>query len=185
VHLAPTHLHEAAIKNVEEAVWHKIMAEVPDHPKLFMQENNAGTETLADFTTKIPDMILSYAPNKTTAMKPVFVVEIGFTESYTDLLKSMRIWLSGHEHVKIAFLVKFEESPRYSGKKCLSKLPPDLLSNADKYLKDRDAVQLAWRDGKVFAHGASFVGHTKGFLEVWRRSTSGKATLRGKRIVRE
>jgi hypothetical protein len=36
VHLAPTHLHEAAIKNVEEAVWDKTKAEVPDYPKVFV-----------------------------------------------------------------------------------------------------------------------------------------------------
>jgi hypothetical protein len=30
-------------------------------------------------------------------MKPVFIAEIGFTESYIDLLRSMKFWLSAHD----------------------------------------------------------------------------------------
>lgn len=55
--------------------------------------------------------MISYAPKEVTLSSPFFLAEVGFSESYNDLVKTMKFWLDGHEKIQMAFLIKFQESP--------------------------------------------------------------------------
>lgn len=184
VHLAPTFLHESAIHKIEEAVWDVIKSNVRNHDELFDLRTNAAEKRRADFTTKIPDIMISHAPDAATISSPFFLAEVGFSESYEELVKSMKFWLSGHEKIKIAFLVKFRESPRYSGKKSFIALPREAMENAERYANDRDGFKIDDSAGVLQAYGAPFVGRTTAFLEIWeQKPDSGDVVLRGERVV--
>ncbi|KAK2806810.1 hypothetical protein FQN50_005672 [Emmonsiellopsis sp. PD_5] len=181
VYLAPIFLHESAIHKVQEAVWDVIRSKVSNYDELFDLRTNAAEKHRADFTTKAPDIMISHAPDAATISSPFFLAEVGFSESYEDLVKTMKFWLNGYEKIKMAFLIKFQESPRYSGKKCFLALPKDVVANAEQYANDRDAFKTNDSDGILQAFGAPLVGRITAFLEIWERTQSGNVVLRGER----
>jgi hypothetical protein len=42
-----------------------------------------------------------------------FVLEVGFFESYENLVRDTEMWLEGREDVSVLTLAKFEESSKY------------------------------------------------------------------------
>ncbi|KAK2741164.1 hypothetical protein FQN55_008427 [Onygenales sp. PD_40] len=181
VYLAPTFLHESVIHKVQEAVWDVIKSKVPNYDELFDIRTNAAEKRRADFTTKVPDIMISHAPDAATISSPFFLAEVGFSESYEDLVRTMKFWLDGHEKIKMAFLIKFQESPRYSGKKCFVALAKEVVANAEEYADDRDGFKPDDSAGILQAHGAPLVGRITAFLEIWERTQSGDVVLRGER----
>ncbi|KAK2768138.1 hypothetical protein FQN53_006289 [Emmonsiellopsis sp. PD_33] len=123
-----------------------------------------------------------HAPDATTIPTPFFLAEVGFSESYEDLVKTTKFWLDGYEKIRFAFLIKSQESPRYSGKKCFVALPKEVMANAEQYANDRDGFKANDSDGILQAYGAPLVGRTTAFLEIWERTQSGSVVLRGERM---
>ncbi|KAL2382011.1 hypothetical protein RJZ90_003523, partial [Blastomyces dermatitidis] len=62
VHRAASSLHESAVHHVLKATWRVIESRVPDHVKLFEIQTNAPDSQPAEFTTKVLDIMISYAP---------------------------------------------------------------------------------------------------------------------------
>ncbi|QSS56071.1 hypothetical protein I7I53_04168 [Histoplasma capsulatum var. duboisii H88] len=127
--------------------------------------------------------MLSYAPDAESIKSPFVLTEVGFTESYKDLVKTMQFWLDNHEEINLAFLIKFQESPEYSAKKCFAALPEDVVADWERYANDRAGFKVDASEGLLRAYGAPLVGRTTAFLEIWeRKGKSGSAGLRGERI---
>jgi hypothetical protein len=61
---------------------------------------------------KNPDLNVEFR-NAAGNLKPKFIVEVGFSEKYEDLVEHARLWLEGTHSVSVAVLVKFYETPVY------------------------------------------------------------------------
>ncbi|PGH11536.1 hypothetical protein AJ79_04793 [Helicocarpus griseus UAMH5409] len=84
--------------------------------------------------------------------------EEGWSKSRTES-SSMKLWLDGNQNVKVALLIKFDETPQY-----------------------RAPVDVTERSGEVLIHGKVFVNRTTGYYELWGRNPStGKPEIQRKR----
>ena len=45
--------------------------------------------------------------------KAGFILEVGFSETYDELVQDARLWLEGTGEVSVVVLVKFTETPKY------------------------------------------------------------------------
>ncbi|EGC45425.1 conserved hypothetical protein [Histoplasma capsulatum var. duboisii H88] len=183
VHLAPSSFHGSAVHHILGTTWDVIKSKVPKYFRRLDIQTNEREGRRADFTTKVPDVMLSYAPDAESIKSPFVLTEVGFTESYKDLVKTMQFWLDNHEEINLAFLIKFQESPEYSAKKCFAALPEDVVADWERYANDRAGFKVDASEGLLRAYGAPLVGRTTAFLEIWeRKGKSGSAGLRGERI---
>lgn len=136
---------------------------------------------------KIPDIRIARrerAPRRGKIPRDniVFIAEIGFTESLSELEKCIKQWFKAMPEVKVAFLVKLDERPRFSSKRAFSHLPEYVIKNPQVYANSNTAAFLN-SEGVAEMHGVSFVGNISAFLEVWRRGPDGGAELSSERIV--
>jgi hypothetical protein len=139
-------------------------------------------------STKVPDLWLSYWEDGPDSVpRIIFITEVGFREKYEDLKQSMVLWLEGNPDVKMAFLVKFKESPQYRSPVDAANLPEALLKDVPLPIHEiRPKIEegIGKQQGSLLIHGIKFAGEMTGFLEIWHRdSRTGKATQLGKQIV--
>ena len=117
-------------------------------------------------------------------LKVIFIAEVGISESHDDLQRSMVLWLKENSNVKLAFLVKISEKPKYEHPKQLSEEMIAMRNQPVKVIQNKLYDIVEDRNGQLFAHGSKFVGAFSGFLEDWvRDSETGKAARKGERIV--
>lgn len=45
--------------------------------------------------------------------KPIFILEVGFSEKYEDLKMDVRLWIEGQESVTLVGIVGLQETPTY------------------------------------------------------------------------
>lgn len=184
VYSAPIPVNDAAVQSIIASIWGVIIAKVPDYLQKFRLQTNSVQLRASDFTTKIPDVMISHLREGPKPSTPFFLAEVGFSESYPDLVKSMKHhWLQENQKVRVAFLVKFNEYPRYNGKKCLNALPKEIIAQADRYISDWEGFTTENSDGVLKSFGAPLVGRISAFLEIWERTESGEVILKGERIV--
>lgn len=181
---APTLVHEAAARSIKDQIDKMIWAKVQDDKfQGFINAAVLPLEDTAEFTTKVPDYLLGYQPEDAPEVRPLFIAEVGYSETYQDLVKAMKSWIQGMDHVKQALLVKFTETPKYSTSRILEQLPQNVVDNAKRYATDRSLLSMDVHEGKLEINGCSFVGRTTAFVEKWTRDAdSGKAVV-GDRIV--
>lgn len=153
-----------------------------------------GTERVEDFagpykgSSKEADQLFLYQePN--LDQKCTAVVEIGFSETYDQLVEDAKQWIEGITDIRIVFLVKVEEKSPY-------KSPIRDLEN-DEELEDRrfpnfEDVRASMivpetsnrSFGPLQINGLVWVDEMKMFLETWKRgSSSAKAEQHGLRQV--
>ncbi|KKZ66322.1 hypothetical protein EMCG_07923 [[Emmonsia] crescens] len=180
---APTLVHEAAARSIKDQIDKMIWAKVQDDKfQGFINAAVLPLEDTAEFTTKVPDYVLGYQPEDVPEVRPLFIAEVGYSETYQDLVKAMKSWIRGMDHVKQALLVKFTETPKYSTSRILEQLPQNVVDDAKRYAADRSLLSMDVREGKLEINGCSFVGRTTAFVEKWTRDAdSGKAVV-GDRI---
>ena len=115
------------------------------------------------------------------------VVEVGFSETYEDLVEDARLWLEGKEEVSLVVLVKFTENPGYQ---CPAR---DLDDEELERLEFPEPADIRVRDftsageyGPVMYNGLQWVGQiSEAFMELWRRDPdTGLAFRDGRRRVR-
>jgi len=61
---------------------------------------------------KVPDLALDIK-NDIGVREVKFVAEVGFSETYEQLVQDAKLWLEGSETVSLVMLVKLEEDPCY------------------------------------------------------------------------
>lgn len=111
------------------------------------------------------------------------VLEVGFAESYEDLIRDAQLWLEGMRSVRVVVLAKYQESPPY--KNPLSEEDEETLQ-----LKDASAVKsseftMQGEYGPITYVGFTWAGRiSEAFIEIWRRHpTTGTAERCGGRMV--
>jgi hypothetical protein len=138
----------------------------------------AGSEKIADVGIQVCNI------NDKPEMR--LVVEVGFSETYEDMVRDARLWLEGTSTVSTAVLVQLRESPKYA---CpTSNLDPDQfdypsVTVMEDYLFGPDYAGQVY--GPVVFSAFTWFGRlSSASVETWRRDpTSGLAVLDGNRMV--
>lgn len=92
---------------------------------------------------------------------PLVAVEVGFSETYEQLLADMELWLKGSEgKVRAVILISLTETPKYSAKSFLHEPIPEPDPNA---LPARRGPH-----GPLYRGEHVLVGAITGFIEIWR-----------------
>jgi len=132
-------------------------------------------------SSKIANLAVEFQ-NAAGELEPKFVVEVGFSEKYEDLVQDIRLWLEGTRGVSVVGLVKFYETPKYRR--------PDLDNEEIEQFPDITEIRgqhftFEEEYGPVKFRGLAWVGCiSEAFIEVWRRDlATGSAFQDGNRMV--
>lgn len=185
----PSNIHDALIGNIVNLVLNTLKQATRDDDKyLFHFMVNTSTSSRDKTASmKIPDIRIARRERATPRGKIprdgiIFVAEIGFTEGSSHLEKSIKQWFKVMPEVKVAFLVKLDERPRFNSKRAFSYLPDYVIKNSSAYTNANTAASIN-NKGMAEVHGVSFVGSITAYLEIWTRGSDGNAGLSGERIV--
>ncbi|KAI9760632.1 MAG: hypothetical protein M1840_002372 [Geoglossum simile] len=111
---------------------------------------------------KVPDAIVEFL-NPAGVSEGTLVVEVGFSETYSDLMQDVRMWLEGKPNVNVAVIVKVNETPEY---RCS-------IKNLDDQRLDSGEVpdfQIEGDYGPVTHDGSIWVGSvSETYIEAWGR----------------
>lgn len=127
---------------------------------------------------------------------PSLVCEVGFTESYIDLLEDARQWLEKSDgKVRLVMIVKLQEEKKSTIKSGAinpireedntRQVPEDDDSERDNQAAEEFGSDPAsYEDLRISCKTDDWVGPINGFLELWRYDeVSGKMKQDGSRIV--
>ncbi|GBF59737.1 hypothetical protein TMEN_1779 [Trichophyton mentagrophytes] len=184
----PSNIHDALIGNIVNLVLNTLKQATRDDDKyLFHFIVNTSTSSRDKTASmKIPDIRIARRERATPRGKIprdeiIFVAEIGFIEGSSHLEKSIKQWFKVMPEVKVAFLVKLDERPRFNSKRAFSYLPDYVIKNPSAYTNANTAASIN-NKGMAEVHGVSFVGSITAYLEIWTRGSDGNAGLSGERI---
>ena len=158
-----------------------------------MQFDVATTQKFSSFlgrysgSRKVPDLAVKFV-NANGDAEPRFIVEVGLSERYEDLLKDVKLWLEGDPRVSVVVIVSFEENPPF---RCPTRDLSDHQFEQIRFprnVETRVEIQQFISQspyGPVIYKDLEWVGRIEtAFAEVWRRDqTSGFASQNGKRVV--
>ena len=157
------------------------------------QINVVGTQRVGAFTgayegsTKEPDVLFKYEGQDQNVLYTA-VVEIGFTETYEELIDDAKLWIEGNQDIRTVILIKVEENPRYHSP--TSKLEDDEVEDLGfpdpKDLRTSLVVPKDLNDsfGLLQINNLSWVNKMSVFLEIWKRDAeNGEAKQQGTRSV--
>lgn len=134
---------------------------------------------------KSPDLKVTFEDARGVS-KVKLVIEVGFAESYEDLVADARLWLDGMQSVCVVILAKYYEFPPYRNPVGnLGKEDIEQLRFADVSAIDSAAFTIEREYGPVVYNGYTWVGQlSKAFIEVWKRSLeTGLVEKSGTRMV--
>jgi hypothetical protein len=137
------------------------------------------------WSEKIPDLAIEFE-NAAGELEAKFILEVGFTETYEDLVRDAKLWLEGKPGVCTVMVVKFEETPSF---RCPARGLDDEQLERLEFPEASEIDELNFiiqpEYGPVRYKGLEWVGCiSTAFAEVWRRHpVSGLATQSGNRIV--
>ena len=136
---------------------------------------------------KEPDVLFKYKGQDHKVLYTA-VVEIGFTETYEELIDDVKLWIEGNRDIRTVILIKVEENPRYYSP--TSKLEDDEVKDLgfpDPGGLDTSIVSLKDPNnsfGPLQINNLVWVGEMGVFLEIWKRDTiNGEAKQQGTRSV--
>ena len=117
------------------------------------------------------------------------VVEVGFAETYKELINDVKLWIEGNRDIRTVILIKVEENPPYSSP--ARKLEDDEVKDLGfPDHKDLRTSMVSLKDpnnsfGPLQINNLVWVGEMGVFLEIWKRDTvNGEAKQQGTRSVR-
>ncbi|KAL9135267.1 MAG: hypothetical protein Q9175_003535 [Cornicularia normoerica] len=138
-----------------------------------------------DGSNKEPDVLFKYKGQDHKVLYTA-VVEIGFTETYEELIDDVKLWIEGNRNMRTVILIKVEENPRYSSP--TSKLQDDEVQDLGfPDPRDLDTSIVTQKDpndsfGPLQINNLVWVGKMGVFLEIWKRDTvNGEAKQQGTR----
>lgn len=141
---------------------------------------------------KVADLTVLFSDNKPSKLSkrpepfPILISEVGFSERYSQLESSMKMWLSSIPTIKVGLLVKIEETPKYKNPfRSRSREFWEFLQKPKEALKEDIILENSEEAGSpLWLSDLRLVGQTKAYMEVWvRDSDTGQARVQGERIV--
>jgi hypothetical protein len=184
----PSPLHEA----ISSTILHKIISKIYSYPLAAQKKiQTASNEEFFGFTgkyegsQKTPDLGIQIIDRNGDSELKV-VLEIGFAESYQELVQDAHLWLEGMRSVSVVILAKLTESPPFHNP--LSTLEERERENLDLPVSSevkQSSFNLKGKFGPAFFKGLLWVGEiTSAYLEIWKRNPgTGLAERCGGRIV--
>lgn len=136
---------------------------------------------------KEPDVLFKYKGQDHKVLYTA-VVEIGFTETYKELIDDTKIWIEGNRDIRTVILIKVEENPRYHSP--TGKIEDDEVKDLRfPNLKSLDTSMVIPEDpndsfGPLQINNLVWVNKMGVFLEIWKRdAVNGEAKQKGTRSV--
>ncbi|KAM5473642.1 hypothetical protein MauCBS54593_002439 [Microsporum audouinii] len=183
----PSDVHDALTWNIVDLVTNTLKQVTRGNENYsFQVMTNTSTRSKEKRAAmKIPDIRIARRERTSPSgeippNKVVFVAEIGFTESASNLEKCIIQWFKVMPEVNVAFLIKLDERPRFSSKRAFSHFPEYVIANPQAYTNTDTAA--SFNQGAVEIHGVDFVGNITACLEIWRRGPDGGAEPSGERV---
>jgi hypothetical protein len=145
--------------------------------------NNFGEQY--EGSNKTPDFAVQFESAEGD-VEVKFILEVGFSETYDDLVQDAKMWLEGRRDVSMFILVKFKETPNY---RCPVR---DLDGEDFEQLGFPKATELRTSNfslvgdyGPAMYKGLVWVGQiSAAFMEIWKRDPITRlATRKGNPIV--
>lgn len=186
----PSGVHERLVSSFLGR--HEIARE--DLPDAVAEQVGAvGSQRIGGFTgqyqgsKKEADVLFTYQQQNRKILYTC-AVEIGFSESYEELVEDARLWIEGQRDVKTVILIKVLEEPPYrSPASTLRKDEIRGLGFPHPLDLDTSLVVLedqADRFGRLQICGLTWVDKMSAFLEIWKANTeTGNAERQGARQV--
>ena len=181
----PSPIHES-ITSIFTRGFNAMQESLPN--KLSSRINTTANEDFNGFegnytgSTKTPDLAVQFE-NDDGNPEIKFVLEVGFSETYEDLVRDAKLWLEGQHEVSIVVLVKFEETPSYRCPVRDENFETLEFPSVSEIKFENFKLQEEY--GPVVYEGLQWVGRiSAAYMEVWKRdSATGLATKNGNRIV--
>jgi hypothetical protein len=183
----PSGVHETMISKTSQV----LRSALPNDPKerFNIRHNQIVVGFLGNYasSSSTPDLMLQCTSVRDGKLQnqSLLVLELGFSQSYSDLERSMKLWIEGTETVSIAMLIKIDEDPRYrnplleAGWEAHASRLPKLAS-----IRQEDVpIDPNDRSSPLHMYGLPFAGRFSAFFELWRRNKDGRAELEGERVV--
>ena len=152
-----------------------------------------GTQRVGAFTgayegsKKEPDVLFKYKGQDYKVLYTA-VVEIGFTETYEELIDDAKLWIEGNRDIRTVILIKVEETPQYYSP--TSKLEDDEVEELGfPDFKDLKTSMVIPKNpngsfGPLQINNLVWVNKMGVFLEIWKRNAvNGEAEQHGTRSV--
>ncbi|KAI9760239.1 MAG: hypothetical protein M1840_002582 [Geoglossum simile] len=142
-------------------------------------QNISGFKGQHEGSNKTPDLGVEFQ-DAAGDLDIKFVLEVGFSETYEDLVQDAKMWLDGKPEVCVFVLVKFEESPNY-------RCPVHDLDDEDferlEFPHESEVralnFNLEGEYGPVIYKGLVWVGRiSAAYMEVWKRDPVTKLATR-------
>ena len=136
---------------------------------------------------KEPDVLFKYKGQDHILLYTA-VVEIGFSETYEELIDDVKIWIEGNRDIRTVILIKVEENPRYHSP--ISNLEDDEVKGLGfPHPRDLNTSMVILKDpnnsfGPLQINNLVWVDKMSVFLEEWKRDpVNGEAKQQGIRSV--
>lgn len=162
-------------------------------PNIARRMKATGSQRIGTFTgaykgsKKEADVLFKYQ-QQNQKLQYTCAVEIGFAETYEELVEDARLWIEGRHDIKTVVLIKVEEDPLYRSP--IHKLQDDEIEALDlPHFPDLDTSMVVLEDradgfGPLQIRNLTWVGRMSAFLEIWKaNATTGFAELQGDRQV--
>jgi hypothetical protein len=162
-------------------------------PEIARQINAVGNQRVGAFTgayegsKKEPDVLFKYKGQDHKVLYTV-VVEIGFAETYEELVDDAKLWIEGNRDIRTVILIKVDEYPQYQSP--TSNLEDDEVEDLEfPDPKDLDTSMVTSKDpndsyGPLQINNLVWVNKMGVFLEIWKRdAVNGEAKQQGTRSV--
>ncbi|CUS10111.1 unnamed protein product [Tuber aestivum] len=118
---------------------------------------------------KVPDTMVQ-VDNATGTLEIKFLWEVGYAETYDDLVWDARMWLEGTDTVSVVMLVKMNEDPAYQNP--TPRLTDDEFDNQEFPPSEevsQEHFSLDEVHGPTCYKGLRWVGKITGSTEIWKR----------------
>jgi hypothetical protein len=146
----------------------------------FSQDYN-GFEGKYSGSNKTPNLAVEFADSEDNLVSK-FILEAGFSKSYSDLTNDAKLWLEGTRHVSTVVLAKFDESPKYRSPVNVEDLRETDFSQTNELV--RSDFTLIGEYGPAMYKGMKWAGEfSAAYMEIWTRDPgTGLAVKHGARI---
>lgn len=158
-----------------------------------------GTKKKIQAWHKFPDACFIYENPDTLETIPTVIFEVGFTESYVDLISDMRQWLIKSKDVLLVVLVDVKENhtvhkARRNTPECeqrINKLLKEFGNSKGKAILDQDeeydendtaSDDELYKTIRQAVETDDWVGPIEAYIELWERGVQGPQK-RGRKLV--
>lgn len=171
IELMPSPIHDAVVSHFMQGF---TCAQDTASEAVQFSTRLATNEMYNDFddrSCKIADLYLKVT-DQTGIGQPKFVLEVGVSESYEQLVKDAKLWLERNCTVSVVVLVKVTEAS-----KCRCPVSDTLMEDLSLFNLPENSSQLCPEEfvsrgdyGPIFFQGFKWVGEiSDAYMEIWTR----------------